>query len=462
MRIITTLILAILIGSTLTLHGEGANLPFPYGNGSIDQLLDLFDETECQRDFLGFCKRGTIVIDPWTDYALATQRDLVRDLPVDQILFIGTHNSFNNRADGYGFGDLVINGLIRRMDSHSRFIWAQQEYTITDQLNMGIRELHLDPHWYGSWLPGASDQLRLCHGAGNVTFVNRIIGDIESALNITIYFDSEQLGCSPLDRLYYDGLLEIRQWQLNNPEEFLFIHQDDSEGATYNNTQTTIQMIQDVFGETIFTPIDFSGMFNSTWPSIRELVSNNKTIMWQSENDYGAGDGTIIFKPLLCPLWPNNCAKYFSASPITPWSTYQGESQIVGNLYDGSQACGLLIPDNIPLLLNYNISVLELDQVSPALMKSFVWTWAMYEPTGGCPYWNSSDGRWYTDDYSSTYPYLCRQDTQLVVSAPQGPWGNSSCPLGSIFSVLRSKYESNMLMSQLGNNKRIWMNYVLD
>ena len=459
MRILIILILVI---------GPGTSTPtFP-----IDQLLDLFKYTNCETDLFGLCRRGTVVIDPWTNYALETQRNLVMDLPLDQVLFIGTHNSFNNRADGYGFGDLVINDLIQQVDSSQRFIWAQQEYTITDQLNMGIRELHLDPHWY-------ADNLRLCHGAGNILDVNKIIADIERILNITIHFDSEQLGCSPFDRLYQDGLSEIHQWQLNNPGEFLFIHQDDNEGDTYNNTATTIQMIVDTFGDSIFTPIDFngsraeretpdlrSGVSRSTsWPSIRELVSRNKTIMWQSENYYGAGNGTIIFEPLLWPAWDQNCLNYFSAYPncqTGAWSNYQGESQIVGPFYDGTKSCGLLVPDNIPQVINCNISVLELDQVSPMLMRSFVWTWAPSYPSSGivCPYWNSTDGRWYTDDCSSNYPSLCRQDTTLMISTTRGPWMDASCPSKSTFSVLRSSYESRLLMSI--SNEPVWLNYSLD
>ena len=30
------------------------------------------------------------------------------DVPLNQVQFIGTHNSFNDRADGYGIGDLLV------------------------------------------------------------------------------------------------------------------------------------------------------------------------------------------------------------------------------------------------------------------------------------------------------------------------------------------------------------------
>ena len=67
----------------------------------------------------------------------------------------------------------------------SAFIWAQQEYTMTDQLNMGIRELHLDPHWYiltqntfnilfniRKRFFGA---MRLCHAGDQITWIDDVI-----------------------------------------------------------------------------------------------------------------------------------------------------------------------------------------------------------------------------------------------------------------------------------------------
>ena len=38
-------------------------------------------------------------------------------------------------------------------------MWAQQWFTITDQLNMGVRYLMLDPVYF--W-----GEMRLCHGGG--------------------------------------------------------------------------------------------------------------------------------------------------------------------------------------------------------------------------------------------------------------------------------------------------------
>ena len=46
--------------------------------------------------------------------------------------------------------------LIRNIDCYWEFVWAQQFFTMTDQLNMGVRYLMLDP----VYISGA---MRLCH-----------------------------------------------------------------------------------------------------------------------------------------------------------------------------------------------------------------------------------------------------------------------------------------------------------
>lgn len=49
------------------------------------------------------------------------------------------------------------------------FLWAQQQFSITDQLNMGIRYIMLDPVYF--W--GA---MRLCHcGGGQSKWVDRVL-----------------------------------------------------------------------------------------------------------------------------------------------------------------------------------------------------------------------------------------------------------------------------------------------
>ncbi|PIK58798.1 hypothetical protein BSL78_04257 [Apostichopus japonicus] len=53
----------------------------------------------------GHCVPGSVPVDPWTNFALYTQRELQIDEPFDKVSFLDAHNAYNNRADGYGKND---------------------------------------------------------------------------------------------------------------------------------------------------------------------------------------------------------------------------------------------------------------------------------------------------------------------------------------------------------------------
>jgi hypothetical protein len=126
----------------------------------VNLLLNLTSTVECKRNSLGHCMRGTVTYDPWIDYALATQRFIQMNLPWDQQTVLGTHNSFNNRGDNYGIHDDQLQKLLSEYGIDPANInIAQQEFTMTDTLNFGIRGIQLDAQW-------CFGKLRLAH-AGN-------------------------------------------------------------------------------------------------------------------------------------------------------------------------------------------------------------------------------------------------------------------------------------------------------
>lgn len=66
----------------------------------MPELLHFADETPCKRDLLHECSRGTVQMDPWVNQSLGFQRQLALDTELNYVQFLGTHNSFNNKADG--------------------------------------------------------------------------------------------------------------------------------------------------------------------------------------------------------------------------------------------------------------------------------------------------------------------------------------------------------------------------
>jgi hypothetical protein len=123
----------------------------------IDFLLKLASMVKCKLNSRKHCERGTVSVDSWLDYALSTQRFIQQDLPWDKVNVIGTHNSYNSRADNYGLRDTELQSLIRYAGFASGNVnIAQQEFSMTDTLNFGVRSIQLDPQW-------CFGQLRLSH-----------------------------------------------------------------------------------------------------------------------------------------------------------------------------------------------------------------------------------------------------------------------------------------------------------
>ena len=71
-----------------------------YMSTGIPELLDLADHTQCKKGIMDECERGSVVMDTWANKTLAFQRWLQQNLTFDLIQMLGTHNSFNDKADG--------------------------------------------------------------------------------------------------------------------------------------------------------------------------------------------------------------------------------------------------------------------------------------------------------------------------------------------------------------------------
>jgi hypothetical protein len=374
-------VITIVLGALACSAASSAS--FDTGAGEISVLLSLLDRTVCDRRPDGTCARGSVQVDPWLSRVLALQRELAASDPLPYAQRLGTHNSFNDRADGYGAGERWIEDLVRLLDPDRKqaFVWAQQEYSMTDQLDLGARALHLDPHY-------VAGELRLCHGGRSWPWLEELVRLADEVLNATFDFGPQDVGCSTRDRLLSDGLAEIRAWMSANPGELLFVHWDD-QNYTFGHGAEVEALLNDTFGSLLLTPAERAAWFTSdAWPSPSQLLARGKSLLVQSESTDGAYSGALIFAPFTTPGWPANCVDRFSPPPgcggldeqlpsAGTWTLFGSESQMVGPLYDGSVACGLFLPDNLPAFARCGVSVLEVDQLTPALLRGgAVWSWA--------------------------------------------------------------------------------------
>jgi hypothetical protein len=154
------------------------------------------------------------------------QHRLSQHLPLSEGLWLGTHNSFNNAADFY--------------------IQFNQQYSMTDQLRLGIRYLDIDINCS----PGLDShrEIRMVHSSENASV------PVAPGLNFNFV-----PGMSPFDRPLRNGLEEIRAWLDANPGEFVIIsHEERTENARPNELY---EMYSRIFGGMIITPAEFESYY---------------------------------------------------------------------------------------------------------------------------------------------------------------------------------------------------------
>ena len=191
-------------------------------NGNTAQCDQLSKGANCSKcGFHGICLQGTARISSWLQYALKTQRELQIDIPVNRVQFLGAHNAFNNRASGYGDLDDCQWPV---KDDEVCISVANQEFSFTDQLNMGVRHLEID-------LWNCFGKIRMSHGNGDL-----------------------KIGCSPWDKELTEGMTEISEWtqKPRNRNEIIQIYFDDHTNP--RDKSTINQIIRDYFGNKVLTP----------------------------------------------------------------------------------------------------------------------------------------------------------------------------------------------------------------
>ena len=438
------------------------------GSHSINELLSLCNKANCERDYLDACQRGTVEIDPWIKHVLAYQRQLAVDRPLNLVQFIGSHNSFNNHADGYGNGDFLLSRILHAISlGEWNFVWAQQWFTMTDQLNMGVRHLMLDPVYF-------MGEMRLCHAGDTISIVDKVIDFLNKVLNITIQFDSSDLGCLPHDRTFESGLAEICDWmqQSENKDEFVMVYvNDEGHAADWNHTDMIWKAVATACPEILFTPSDKERLFPDSWPTQRQLVSQGMRLMLTGT---GYVKNENIFMQPTIPQWDKDTVKYFTPFPkcgnftANQWYLVGGESQVVGPIYNGPEEEGLLTRNNVPFILQCGVSVAQMDLVSPDLISSAMWSFNVPPPTNSCvAISNSQFGQWVGLPCNSTYNYACVNQTNpidWVVTEEKGMFkdGNKTCGAeGRLFAGPVDGYENSIIYNTMlthNMSQPVWIN----
>ncbi len=148
----------------------------------------------------------------WTYHALALQRDIDINTPLNQGTFLGTHNSENSESYQIPF---------------VRYVDPNQILSIYDQLEVGVRSIEYDVHWY--WGAHFKKDILLSHCLPN------------------------HLGCGYFDRPVIEGLEELRAWLKKNPGEVVVLYFD--RGIALDRHEPRLAgYLHDYLGEFIYQP----------------------------------------------------------------------------------------------------------------------------------------------------------------------------------------------------------------
>jgi hypothetical protein len=403
----------------------------------------------------------------WADWALRNQRLLANDEPVNWVMYVGTHNSYNNIAD-------------EELEDPNH-VWS-----ITDQLDLGARVISLDLHWFA----GA---VRLCHA------FTPDGGVIDAA-------------CSVDSRPFGYAIREIADWVAANPGEVLLIQ---LEHYTQGRTAEVVQPLEAFLGPRLYRRSHRPG---TGWSSRREMLALGKTVIVTAHDiDFGGinhqghvpqsqsfrdmrnftavrtTDGIITG----CTSRTGGGALTSLVRANDQYQTVGEDRTVVGTAYYGSEA--FVRPADVVDLVDCNIKILSLDflgaersdqplllgQREPTVERQpyAVWSWTQGDRgAGDAALLVGATGRWRSASPTGQHRFACglpRSETMLAaeswgdpvgrswrVTTQAGPWqdGGRACleefgDEGYVFSVPVSGFMNGQM--RLADEARgdLWLNY---
>jgi hypothetical protein len=214
----------------------------------------------------------------WADWALKNQRELAQDEPLNWVMQIATHNSYNTFADG-----------------HSLFDFPNQIYSTTDQLRAGARVITFD-NYYILGPTTTSTGARLCHSAYNGTKPN---------LLITAELCAVQLGNTfyplhpPSLRYYSNGIKEIRNWLDQNPNEIVIVDFEEYVPQMGGPDEAVLAPIRAYLGDMVLTPpppVPPASVTGSITGNVLTVTAVGSGTLHVDDQITGTGipDGTVI------------------------------------------------------------------------------------------------------------------------------------------------------------------------
>jgi hypothetical protein len=459
-----------------------------------DLAKDCTRKRLCNGDFLcaDVCVMGSVGVDPFASTALQLQRNLQFDERLARHTLIGSHNSAISLAYGYGIEEdgfeTLLNQTLYTNDDLGEGV--DGSFTLTDQLNMGLRHLEVDITAGYFRLPPRLDTFFVCHSP--VPLDPATILRVEAAArreNVSLgEWKADKLSCLGTTVPLQTMLLEVRAWLHANPNDFIVLYLDTKPLTMVSRSQSDAmsKLLRSVFGDSLWAVGTDGGADLLLNQSVRSLVGRGKRLYVEDHEDaYNKAADRIVFTPA---VWSHQFGPAdLSAFPEcaiggdTNWYTNVGgpSHPLARGLYDG----GSVLSDGTQphdsaraAATRCGVNVVSPNYVQPRDMAAFVWTWDHGEPVTEPPRDTPSstcvvqkpNGRWAARDCSSlttSLPLACRKEGDDLVwrlTGPHGDVGARKCDAGWVARPPTNGFANGMLRATAGTNVTVLLNVSVD
>ena len=375
--------------------------------------------------------------------ALDLQRTLGDGLPLQGGLWIGTHNSANSTSE---------DPTLSQNDSN-------QQLSLTDQLDLDVRSLELDAHWFPSLRsPGRAPVL--CHAQGAPTHV----------------------GCST-ERLLADGLAEVRAWLDANAGEVVLLYLEDHLEGQEGHDRAARE-VRDAFDGMLYAPPAGAECTQLPLTLSRDQVraAGAQVVIMTGGCRKGVGldwHGVAFAETLRKEDRPvaygghdrtatPRCDGVDLAQEDGVFRRYFEDSTFVNSAATlGGQATpdDGITPQTAAAMTRCGVDLLGLDQLVPGdgRLEALVWSFAPGQlDRAGVAVQRSSDGRWEASSGEGRLPSACRLPDGAWALTGEGPRVSAKgrCDeLGGAFAVPRSGRDAQLLREaqQDAGAERVWL-----
>ncbi len=379
----------------------------------------------------------------WIHRALELQYDLGGDAPFRNSHWVGTHNSFNSRAE--------MGPALSAFDSN-------QKLRLVEQLRIDVRSLELDVHWFfrprlGGFAPVVCHATPQHAGCTTEKTLGPVLDEIGGWLRrpanedeVLLLYLEDHLD----NQVGYDTAAGIVEEKLGN-----LLYEPPGNGCTSLPLDLTRDAVR-AAGEQVVVVSDCG--IGSEWPSVA----------------FNWADAHLEKRPFDYTDFPACAPQDFSRAEYqgTLIRYFEDSTKLTGTV--GTPDDGIT-PRTAAQMSRCGVDLFGLDQLLPfdGRLQSLVWSWAPGQPREGgreCAVQRVDAvwpfGRWFARPCGLRQPVACRDGADwLVFKAPvRAANAEAACAvIGAEHAVPRTGYETQLvrLAMRAEGVSSAWLGYRL-